>query len=192
MRGSSCQVIPVGSPAILQAADLEALFDETFADVWRTRLVGGAAEPLYQPATAEDSWHRVYYRADYFASALHEVAHWCIAGSARLAEVDYGYWYIPDGRSAQQQERFEAVEARPQALEWIFSRACGAAFQPSIDNLDGAPGDADRFGQAILAAAQAYCREGLPQRAAAFRRALCAFYGTSASLPLQHFQAMDW
>lgn len=192
MRGNAWQDVPVGSPASLRATDLERLFARAFAQPWRTCLVGGAEEPLYQPATVADPWHRIFYRSNYFASALHEVAHWCIAGEERLGQVDYGYWYIPDGRSVEQQARFEAVEARPQALEWILSRACGAPFQPSIDNLDGARGNQARFSRAILVAAQTYCRQGLPARARLYRDALCAFYGTGSRLTVDHFQTVDW
>ena len=82
-------------------------------------------EPYYQPATGECDMHRLFYRSDYFASALHEVAHWCIAGERRRQLADFGYWYTPDGRSPQQQSAFEAVEAKPQPLDWFFSLACG-------------------------------------------------------------------
>jgi elongation factor P hydroxylase len=92
--------------------------------------------------------HLLWYREDYFASALHEVAHWCIAGEQRRQQLDFGYWYAPDGRSPEQQGAFEAVEYKPQALEWFFSLACGYRFRLSADNL-GMPGgempDASEF-----------------------------------------------
>ncbi len=50
-----------------------------------------------------------------FASALHEISHWCIAGKARRELVDFGYWYCPDGRDAMTQSQFEDVEVKPQA-----------------------------------------------------------------------------
>ena len=50
-------------------------------------------------------------------SALHEVAHWCIASAGRRRCRDYGYWYIPPPRDATAQTEFFAVEARVQALE---------------------------------------------------------------------------
>jgi elongation factor P hydroxylase len=65
---------------------------------------------------------------DYLASALHEVAHWCLAGVERRKLEDYGYWYSPDGRSRGEQSAFENVEARPQALEWILSDTCNSCF----------------------------------------------------------------
>ena len=105
-------------------ARLEAVFARCFARTENTRLVGGAAEPLYQPAGKGNGPHSLYFREDYFASALHEVAHWCIAGIERRQRVDFGYWYAPEGRSDDQQRAFESVEVRPQALEWYFSLAC--------------------------------------------------------------------
>ncbi len=53
----------------------------------------------------------------FYASALHEIAHWCIAGENRCQQVDYGYWYEPNGRSEERQFEFEKVEVKPQALE---------------------------------------------------------------------------
>ena len=88
---------------------LEAVFNQCFQEGYRTRLYGGAEEPLYQPATASDSYHALRYRADYFASALHEIAHWCIAGRQRRLLSDFGYWYTPEGRSSDQQRAFEDV-----------------------------------------------------------------------------------
>lgn len=63
-------------------ADLERAFRECFEVEFATILVGGGSEPLYLPS--EDppcEPHRIVYREDYFASALHEVAHWCLAGT---------------------------------------------------------------------------------------------------------------
>jgi len=120
------------------SAELERVFADCFAEEFRTVLEGGGEEPLYVPSSRPDiSPHRIVYRADYFASALHEVAHWCLAGAERRTREDYGYWYAPDGRDGTQQAEFERVEARPQALEWIFSDACGFDFHLSADNLEG-------------------------------------------------------
>ena len=117
------------SPARMSCVErLEQVFMRCFGSSLCTRLQGGAAEPLYQPATLEGDYHVLYYRADYFASALHEVAHWCIAGEIRRQQTDFGYWYAPDGRSPAQQRAFERVECRPQALEWMGM----ASGRPSI------------------------------------------------------------
>jgi elongation factor P hydroxylase len=162
----------------LSARRLEQLFAACFAREERTLLVGGAAEPLYVPARSVSDWHRIHYREDYVASALHEVAHWCIAGRARRALVDYGYWYSPDGRDASSQCAFERVEARPQALEWLFAEACGYPFRLSLDNLQSSPGEAGRrrFAAAVAAAATSLLESGPPPRARRFLAALRTAY----------------
>jgi len=156
--------------------DLVLLFDSLFRDRWRTVLVKGDDEPIYLPRTAERPHSQVVFAHGYFASALHEIAHWCIAGARRRKLVDYGYWYRPDGRDADQQRDFERVEAEPQALEWIFSRAAGSAFVFSADNLSGAAVDPLPFQRAVAAAARRRLTHGLPGRARRFTAALCDFY----------------
>ena len=86
---------------MIDAATLIELFDREFLATENTRLEGGGEEPVYLPADARCANHRIVFRHDYAASALHEVAHWCIAGSARRKLHDYGYWYAPDGRVAK-------------------------------------------------------------------------------------------
>ena len=152
---------------------LETIFARCFEASTQTVLVGGGAEPLYIPSPAPDeSPHRVEYREDFVASALHEVAHWCLAGAARRRLDDYGYWYEPDGRDAEQQRAFEQAEAKPQALEWIFSEAFGHPFVLSADNLDGGAGPSDSFAAAVEREKKTFEHVGLPPRAAAFRSAL--------------------
>lgn len=102
------------------------------------RLIGGGEEPLYQPGEA-GSPARIRYTRDYAASALHEAAHWCIAGVTRRNQVDYGYWYRPPPRSQADQEAFCAVEVPVQALESRFATACGLPFRVSVDDLSGSP-----------------------------------------------------
>ena len=162
--------------------DVMALFDGLFLPRYRTRLVRGGDEPLYLPADDACPWHRVIFARGFYASALHEVSHWCIAGARRRELEDYGYWYLPDGRDARQQRDFEAVEVSPQALELLFSRACDRPFQVSVDNLGEADVDREGFQARVEGRAERYLRDGLPARAAAFRRALAAFYQEAADL----------
>ena len=160
---------------------LENVFEECFGQAYNTRLVGGASEPLYQPASEEGETHRLFYRHDYFASALHEIAHWCIAGEQRRQLVDFGYWYAPDGRCDNAQRAFEEVEYKPQALEWYFSLACGYRFRLSVDNLDleqGCIPDTTHFRQRVVEQVRHWQREGVPERAAVFYSALCREFGT--------------
>lgn len=165
-----------------QSTQLEKIFNRIFLETENTQLIGGADEPVYLPSEIENQPHRLYYREDYFSSALHEIAHWCIAGAERRKLVDFGYWYNPDGRTAAQQRAFEQVEVKPQALEWLFSSACGIRFCVSADNLSSddteAKGASVDFLRAVECQAIAYCTEGLAERAHAFVTALSDFYGT--------------
>lgn len=132
----------------LTSAEIEGVFDGLFERSHRTRLVGGGDEPLYVPPTG-DRLGRIVYRADYPASALHEVAHWCVAGAARRDLEDYGYWYAPDGRTEQQQGEFERVEVAPQALESVLADAAGVRFVPSADNVEAGVGPSVGFLSAL-------------------------------------------
>lgn len=98
------------------------------------RLLGGAEEPEYLPVDQQCSYHRLFYRQDYFASALHETAHWCIAGESRRGQRDFGYWYQSGDRSRREQLEFEEAEMKPQGLELLFSLATGYTFKASADN----------------------------------------------------------
>lgn len=158
--------------------DLVALFDGVFAPSYRTRLVRGGDEPIYLPANAEHEFHRIVFAHGFFASALHEISHWCIAGESRRRQEDYGYWYEPDGRDAGRQADFERVEIAPQALESLFSEACSKPFEVSVDNLDGVDVDRRAFGLKVAARVARYRREGIPLRAWALIDTLEAFYAT--------------
>ncbi|WP_417664045.1 elongation factor P hydroxylase [Pseudidiomarina donghaiensis] len=157
-------------------SDLISLFARCFYDEFNTRLVCGNDEPYYQPATSEQDHHRIVFAHGFFASALHEIAHWCIAGERRRQLFDYGYWYEPDGRTAQQQAEFERVEHKPQALEWLFSLCAGVPFQVSVDNLGGIEVDREAFTKAVQQQLATYIINGLPRRAEVFARALAQFY----------------
>ncbi|MEZ0151804.1 MAG: elongation factor P hydroxylase [Candidatus Reddybacter sp.] len=182
---AATQVTPVH-----RSVDLEALFKQCFYKDYQTLLIGGAEEPLYSPATSSGEPHRLCYRADYFASALHEIAHWCIAGAQRRLQEDWGYWYCPDGRSPAQQRAFEAVEVKPQAVEWMLSVAAAASFRISSDNLLGMANNTEEGGdfyQAVTAQVQCYRQSVLPPRASQFLLALAAFYGVADPLAERHY-----
>jgi len=173
---------------------IEGVFNRCFRERYRTRLQGGADEPCYQPAGAAGEDHVLYYRANYFASALHECAHWCIAGRRRRQLRDFGYWYRPDGRDPSQQAAFESVECAPQALEWFFARACGYRFRISVDNLDphgGALPDTSSFARRIHAQALHWQRNGLPGRAQTLFRELGREFGRRLSPAELEFSLAD-
>ena len=112
---------------------LISLFNTLFAHQ-HVILVRGAGEPEYFPAK-DNQPARIEFAHGFFQSALHECSHWSLTGSERRSLSDFGYWYAPDGRTAAQQQAFERVEIKPQALECLFSLACGRNFQVSQDNL---------------------------------------------------------
>ncbi len=157
---------------------LISLFNATFFEKWNTRLVRGEDEPVYLPANDSVSYHRIVFAHGFFASALHEISHWCIAGEARRQLEDYGYWYCPDGRDEKQQARFEQVEVKPQAIEWAFTLASGRRFQVSTDNLNGAEPDREGFTRNVEAQLQTFMNNGFPNRAALFIDALHNAFGT--------------
>ncbi|MGP4842655.1 elongation factor P hydroxylase [Marinobacter sp. 1Y8] len=169
--------------------DLIMLFNDLFLEKWRTRLVRGDSEPEYIPAFDAHTHHRVIFAHGYFASALHEVSHWCIAGERRRMLHDYGYWYCPDGRTEKQQAAFEKAEVKPQALEWIFSVAAGSRFNISVDNLSGdGAADENAFRADVAEQAERYIVNGLPLRASLFKDALLDFYGRHAEFGPHFFR----
>lgn len=168
------------SRRFIDARCIEACFDGLFLAAAQTTLRGGAAEPVYLPAQSTQP-AQILYREDFLASALHEVAHWCVAGAARRRLQDYGYWYAEAGRDAQAQRAFEQVEIRPQAIEALFARALGVPFRVSLDNPGRPDCDPERFAAAVHAEMMRLERSGLPPRAARFRAALAALRQTATA-----------
>ncbi|MCF6298806.1 MAG: elongation factor P hydroxylase [Thiomicrorhabdus sp.] len=152
-------------PNIHTAHILVERFNQLFLASHNTQLVCCEKEPIYRPADANHPHHRIIFAHGFFASALHEIAHWCVAGKERRLLEDFGYWYIPDGRTQAQQAKFEQVEVKPQALEWIFSHAANFTFHFSADNLTGDAGPSEKFQNAVLAQVHHYLHHGLPKRA---------------------------
>ncbi|MCV2402870.1 elongation factor P hydroxylase [Marinomonas sp. C2222] len=146
-------------------------FDACFLSRFNTCLVGGADEPLYVPAT-ESRPAVIYFRLDYFSSALHEVSHWCLAGEKRRLLEDYGYWYSPDTRDLETQKEFERVEVKPQAIECVFHWVLDLPFRVSVDNLSLPDYDASAFEQSVLKQVHEFIEKGLPERANSFARFL--------------------
>lgn len=169
-----------------QITDLIELFNNCFFQDFNTQLVKGDQEPIYLPSGKSDinipakPYAQVVFAHGYFASALHEIAHWCLAGEERRKQIDFGYWYCPDGRTAEQQAKFQQAEIKPQSIEWAFCLAAGFKFNVSCDNLAG-----DEFGQQpdrqdferqILTQIERYLTSGFPLRAQTFMSQLARFY----------------
>ena len=161
-----------------------------------TCLRGGASEPFYRAPKIVSShqeqtcWRQavIEFRKDYPRSALHELAHWCIAGPERRMQDDYGYWYVPDGRTKAQQKMFFQVEIKPQALEQIFCEILGIPFEACVDNLGGeAPTkeETEAFTAALQAQRLIWRKTGLPRRA----QAICTTLNEFAALYLKSDKA---
>jgi elongation factor P hydroxylase len=169
--------------------DLIQIFNDTFSSSANTRLIKGDDEPLYSPASDACDYHQIIFAHGFYASALHEISHWCVAGKARRLLEDFGYWYMPDGRDAEQQKTFERVEIKPQAIEWAFCVAAGKKFNVSADNLNGAAGDTITFKENVFQQVQQYLHHGFPVRAQAFIDVLANFYNVSLPLNITQFSA---
>lgn len=160
------------------------VFNRTFQEQC-VRLERSEGEPIYYPRDQNFTYDRICFANDFISSALHEVAHWCVAGDARRRLVDYGYWYKPDGRNEQEQIAFQNVEIKPQALEWIFSVAAGVCFNLSLDNLSSSSSlsseSTQKFAAALGVQVADYLNFGLPKRALRFVEALAVQSNTGDS-----------
>ncbi|MPQ76899.1 elongation factor P hydroxylase [Hydrogenovibrio sp. JE_KL2] len=171
--------------------DLITLFNTRFIPLHNTELVCCEPEPIYRPADALHPHHRIIFAHGFFASALHEIAHWCIAGKDRRQQEDFGYWYQPDGRTEEQQRLFESVEVKPQALEWIFSVSAGFHFVFSADNLNGAAGVSSAFRERVREQALHYLHQGLPSDAQLWSETLIGFYRADKPLSVEEFELSE-
>lgn len=177
--------------------DLILLFNDTFFEEFNTRLIKGGDEPLYLPANCVSditslpdescAYHQVIFARGYYASAFHEISHWCQAGAARRLLEDFGYWYIPDGRNEAQQKKFEQVEVIPQAIEWAFNVAAQRKFHVSSDNLNGFQADTNSFKKKVFQQVQVFLANGFPARANQFIETLAHFYNTPLPLTIESF-----
>lgn len=178
----------------METVELVAAFDACFAGPAatasdRARLVRGGDEPLFLPAGLGRPVAEVVYARGFASSCLHEAAHWLVAGPGRRQLVDYGYWYLPDGRDGEAQRRFEAHEAPVQAMEWILCRCAGRPFVISCDNLiDPTPTPA--FAAVIGEVARNRLTRGLPARAARLAAELCRRSGSSVPNPQEALPAL--
>ena len=170
----------------INANHIVEVFNQCFEHKYNTVLQGGFQEPYYE---VQKDKAVICFREDFAASALHEVAHWCVAGSERRKQNDYGYWYEGE-RDLAGQQRFEAVEVKPQALEWIFSQAAGLTFRVSADNLSLVGYDSEPFRCAVQAEVKRRLEVGLNRRAQQFTSALTKRSGQIHVLCKQNFQEL--
>ncbi len=157
-----------------EVKQLILLFNNVFGKRYNVCLMSVSDEPFYSPSSLSGKSNQIFFANGYFSSALHEIAHWVIAGSKRRLLPDYGYWYEEDGRSQQQQQLFEQLEIYPQAIEKAFSEAAGRSFNASVDNLNSpvSNGRLRTFEANIEARKLQLQQQGFPPRAQLFINAL--------------------
>lgn len=148
---------------MIQLSKLLQLLNTNYLDQFSTALIGGFDEPFYKAPT-KDNPAEIQFSHDYIRSALHELAHWCVAGVERRKLDDYGYWYAADGRSQEQQDGFFKLEVKPQAIEWAFSIVCGVEFEASVDNLNNQVEGGDVFKQNLIKQLHWYLDNGFSKR----------------------------
>lgn len=168
--------------------DLIVLFEQTFFQQYNTRLIKGGDEPIYLPSNKQCDFNQIVFAHGYYASALHEISHWCLAGENRRKLEDFGYWYEPDGRDQTQQNAFEQVEIKPQAIEWAFCVAAKKHFDVSTDNLSG-EGKTDRiaFKDKVYQQVLIYLEKGFPKDAGSFINSLAKYYQSDLPLSAEQF-----
>jgi len=171
------------------------IFNRLFMNRNKTCLEHSKDEPIYLPADQQNSHHRILFAHGFFASALHEISHWCIAGEERRLLVDFGYWYEPDGRSEEKQREFEQVEVKLQAIEWILTKASGRRFNISTDNLNGdaqaIAAGRQQFANNVVKQVKIYLLNGLPERAAILKQALLDYYQPNTLLDSDQFRLSE-
>jgi len=179
---------PVNQAMSHEYQDLIKIFNDTFSTSYNTQLELGGDEPIYLPADSEFSYHRIIFARGFYASGMHEIAHWCVAGPERRLLEDFGYWYEPDGRTEAVQAEFEKVEICPQAYEWILSASAGFPFTVSCDNLNGSfEPDRLAFMAKVHAEVMSILQVGLPLRVQMLSDALREFYHVAELTPA-HFE----
>lgn len=170
------------SSDIMETAPLISLFNELFKAEYNTILDHSADEPWYQPASKDCPHNQILFAHGFYASALHEIGHWLIAGRARWSQVDLGYWYKPDGRTSEEQKQFGECESRNQGLEWLLAIAAGMNFNISQDNLSGNNDDAadisKRFAAQVRVRAAEFLTAGLNKRSQILVDSLIVHYKT--------------
>ncbi|MEM0515977.1 elongation factor P hydroxylase [Pseudoalteromonas sp. YIC-827] len=171
-----------------QIDELITLFERTFFATYNTRLVRGDVEPIYLPADDECNFHRIVFAHGFYASALHEIAHWLVAGQRRRQLEDYGYWYCPDGRDKAQQHEFENVEVHPQAIEWALCLAAGFTFNVSADNLGGEQTCRFSFQKRVYDKLLTLIEQGFNERTEQLLQALAQHYGQAYPLRREQLQ----
>lgn len=169
---------------------LQNLFSDLFKYSERTILVRAETDPLYLPVDDQRPFAEIHFAHGFFSSALHEIAHWLIAGKERRCQEDYGYWYRPDGRTREQQEEFESFESHNQGLEWILTVAASQPFHISSDNLNGDWQGGLGFAEKVRRSALVRLARGFHGRTKIMTDALISEFGDRQSF-IDHWDAVS-
>ncbi len=148
---------------MIELDELLRLLNEQYLHKYNTKLIAGFDEPFYK-AAINNKPAEIQFSHDHIRSALHELAHWCVAGVERRKLNDYGYWYAKDGRNQQQQDEFFKVEIKPQAIEWVFSIICGVKFEASVDNLNNSVVGVEEFKRNLSVQMDSFVKNGFSKR----------------------------
>lgn len=164
------------------ADEIITLFNDLYGARENTWLTRAEDDPCYLPGRGGQPRNLICFAHGFYTSALHEIAHWLLAGPDRRRLVDYGYWYQPGERSDAVRSRFFAVEKNNQSLEWFLTVAAGIRFFVSVDEPAMPAGRLQEFRRAVAERARQRVMEGLPAAAAPLLQALTGRYGTTAAL----------
>jgi elongation factor P hydroxylase len=156
------------------------LFNSEFTQTDNTIIAESLDEPIYLPRDATHPFNRILYTQGSYTSVLHEISHWCIAGSERRLKIDYGYWYKPESQTLEEAELYKKFEAKTHGIEWIFSIAAGVPFYIIPNNLSAGFEVSQDLKEAVHAATLNYLNSGLPVSAERFKQALLKYYKREA------------
>jgi len=156
------------------AKRLILLFNAAFGKEYNVVLKSDSHEPDYIASLDPAIPNVINFANGYCNSALHEIAHWVIAGEKRRKQHDYGYWYAADGRNPEQQKLFQQLEVYPQAIEKAFCEALNKPFRASVDNLNQpvSSSEIEAFEEKIENKKNQLKLQGFPLRAQQFLDAL--------------------
>ncbi len=152
------------------------LFNTEFKDTEATIIAESPDEPIYLPVDESNSFNRILYTKDSYTSVLHEISHWCIAGSERRKKIDYGYWYKPGSQTPKEAELYKKFESKTHGIEWIFCIAAGVPFHIIPNNVAAGFEISQDLKEGVYAATLNYLNHGLPANAERFKQRLLKHY----------------
>ncbi|XPE56836.1 elongation factor P hydroxylase [Shigella flexneri] len=102
----------------------------------------------------------------FLASALHEIFTRVSPVKQKREQVDFGYWYCPDGRDAETKGQFEDVEVKPQAFDCVVARGGGFRSTLAATTWKVTLNRTIVFQRRVHAQVMTYLTRGIPSRPA--------------------------